>query len=313
MRHAGLAQTHHPGLSARLSFGQTQALILDSSDAFNHGDNAFHALLGCLGRRTSAVPLGRARQPSHTCAVAWHRLRLGQLVLPIGCGRTSPTPAAIGLGSAGLRLEFGFGQYDPLAQDYARRMWQWLDHLQIQTPICLVGHSLGALMAVSAARLQPQRVRRLVLLAPARGYGEASAEERARVLQSRLHSLQTLGPLGMANARASAMLSPQARPEWIAAVREIMSQIRPAGYTQAVHMLCSGRLLNDVRQLTQPITVASGEADGITTPQACDEVALAAGQRRVSLGPVGHACALEASKAVNELLHLSVNTENLNG
>jgi phosphotransferase system IIA component len=28
---------------------------------------------------------------------------------------------------------------------------------------------------------------------------------------------------------------------------------------------------------------------------------------------VGHACALEASKAVNEFLHLSVNTENLNG
>ncbi len=213
----------------------------------------------------------------------------------------------------GYGLSSALASTTPLAQDYARRMWQWLDHLQIQTPICLVGHSLGALMAASAARLQPQRVRRLVLLAPARGYGEASAEERARVLQSRLHSLQTLGSLGMANARASAMLSPQARPEWIAAVREIMSQIRPAGYTQAVHMLCSGRLLNDVRQLTQPITVASGEADGITTPQACDEVALAAGQRRVSLGPVGHACALEASKAVNELLHLSVNTENLNG
>lgn len=252
-------------------------------------DQATHVLLHGIGSGSASwsAQLAAAEQARHLRILAWDAPGYG-----MSSALSSPTP---------------------LAQDYAQRMWQWLDHLQIQKPICLVGHSLGALMAASAARLRPQRVRRLVLLAPARGYGEASDQERARVLQNRLHALQTLGPQGMANARAAAMLSPQARPEWVAAVREIMSQIRPDGYTQAVHMLCSGRLLNDVRRIAQPIAVASGEADTITTPQACDEVALAAGQCRVSLGPVGHACALEASEAVNELLQLSVQTENLNG
>jgi len=69
----------------------------------------------------------------------------------------------------------GYGQSTPLpmaqpqARDYAERLWQWLDALQVHAPVCLVGHSLGALMVASAARLQPARVTRVVLLSPARG------------------------------------------------------------------------------------------------------------------------------------------------
>ena len=50
------------------------------------------------------------------------------------------------------------------------------------------------------------------------------------------------------------------------------------------------------------MAVASGEADTITPPAACDEVAAAAGVRRLSLGAVGHACAVEAAQAVIDLL-----------
>ena len=71
----------------------------------------------------------------------------------------------------------------------------------------------------------------------------------------------------MAQARAAAMLSPQARPEMVEQVRRTMAAIDPAGYTQAVHLLAQGRLLHDVSQLRLPVTVASGEADTITPPQ----------------------------------------------
>jgi pimeloyl-ACP methyl ester carboxylesterase len=208
----------------------------------------------------------------------------------------------------------GYGHSAPLAAsaptagDYAQRLWAWLDALQVHAPIELVGHSLGALMAASAARMQPERVRRVVLLSPARGYGDAPAAERTRVLQGRLDTLQRLGPQGMAEARAAAMLSPEARTDWVAAVRETMAQIDPAGYTQAVHMLAGGQLLDDVRSLHVPVVVASGEADTITPPEACDSVAQAAGVSRISLGPVGHACALQAADAVNALLGLPMVT-----
>jgi len=101
---------------------------------------------------------------------------------------------------------------EPLAQDYAERLWAWLDAMYVTQPVVLAGHSLGALMAASAARLQPASVSRLLLLAPARGYGDASDAERARMVQGRLSNLQQLGPQGMANARGAAMLSSQAAP-----------------------------------------------------------------------------------------------------
>jgi len=202
----------------------------------------------------------------------------------------------------------GYGQSSPIepawpqAGDYGQQLWAWLDALGVRTPLVLVGHSLGAIMAVGAALQQPARVQRLVLLSPARGYGDAPEAERTRMVESRLSSLQQLGPAGMAQARAAAMLSPQARPEWIEAVRRNMAAIDPAGYTQAVHLLAQARLTQDLAALKLPVQVASGEADTITAPAACDEVAAAAGVQRVSLGPVGHACAIEAADAVCRLL-----------
>jgi pimeloyl-ACP methyl ester carboxylesterase len=191
---------------------------------------------------------------------------------------------------------------EPQASDYAARLWAWLDALSCRSPVVLVGHSLGALMAASAALAQPQRVARLLLLSPARGYGDAPAAERERMVAGRLAHLQQLGPQGMAQARAAAMLSPQALPQWVEQVRQNMAAIDPAGYTQAVHLLAGGRLLHDVAGLTVPMTVASGEADTITPPAACDDVAAAARVPRQSLGPVGHACAIEAADAVIALL-----------
>jgi pimeloyl-ACP methyl ester carboxylesterase len=192
----------------------------------------------------------------------------------------------------------------PSAQDYAERLWSWLDALYVNQPVVLAGHSLGALMAASATRLRPHAVSRVVLLAPARGYGDAPLAERQRVVQGRLANLQQLGPEGMARARASAMLSPGAAPALQDAVRETMSQIDPVGYAQAVQMLGQACLAQDLNKLNSPVLVASGEADTVTTPANCDAVAQDAAAKRISLGPVGHACPLEAAEAVNELLGL---------
>jgi pimeloyl-ACP methyl ester carboxylesterase len=192
----------------------------------------------------------------------------------------------------------------PSAQEYAERLWSWLDALYVNQPVVMAGHSLGALMAASATRLRPHAVSRLVLLAPARGYGDAPLAERERVVQGRLRNLQQLGPHGIALARAAAMLSPGAAPALQEAVRETMAQIDPAGYAQAVQMLGQACLAQDLKTVACPVWVASGEADTVTTPANCNAVAQDAAAKRISLGPVGHACPLEAAEAVNELLGL---------
>ena len=112
----------------------------------------------------------------------------------------------------------GYGGSDALpmerpdAGDYAARLWAWLDapDVAVRAPVTLVGHSLGALMAARAAVHSPARVVRLVLLAPAGGYARASAEVREQKLADRLANLARLGPAGMAQHRAGAMLSANA-------------------------------------------------------------------------------------------------------
>ena len=189
----------------------------------------------------------------------------------------------------------------PTADHYAARVWAWLDALQIEK-LTLVGHSLGALMAAAATRAAPQRVERLFLLSPAAGYGLAAAEVRASKLRDRLHALDKLGPQGMADKRGAALLSPQADAEQVAFSKDVMAQIDPPGYAQAARMLSNGRLVEDLAHITCPIQVASGSLDSITPPAACRLVADAARTPLIDLGPVGHACPLEAADQVNALL-----------
>lgn len=192
----------------------------------------------------------------------------------------------------------------PDATHYVTRLWAWLDALGLTQPLTLVGHSLGALMAARAAVLQPQRVAALVLLAPAQGHARLDAAQRERLLHDRLAALANLGPAGMAQQRAAAMLTPDAPTELVAMVQAVMAQIQPSGYTHAARMLSGGDLLADLAQLRCPVQVASGSADRITPPAGCQQVAAAAGVAWTDLGPVGHACPLQAGPAVNALLGL---------
>lgn len=192
----------------------------------------------------------------------------------------------------------------PLAHAYAQRLWAWLDAMHIRTPVTLVGHSLGAIMAASAAVMQATRVEKLVLLAPAQGYGAADEALRRQKREDRLHLLQTWGPQGLAEKRGAAMLSAQAAPTLVAFVQSVMAQVHVAGYTQATHLLAQSDVLSDLQQWSGPLVVASGCADTITPMAACQALAQARQVAWHDLGDVGHACALEAATAVNALLDL---------
>jgi len=216
--------------------------------------------------------------------------------------------AAQGLGVNMLAWDApGYGQSapvgpaQPMASDYATRLWAWLDALGC-AQVYLVGHSLGCLMASAATRARPERVKHLWLLAPAAGYGLADPQVRQSKLQDRLDKLQNLGPAGMAAQRASAMLSAAASAEQVAWVEHTMAQVIPAGYTQASHMLARDDLASYLQGLNLPIDVACGQADRITPAQGCAQLAARLGVPFHLLGDVGHACPLEAAQAVNELL-----------
>lgn len=151
----------------------------------------------------------------------------------------------------------------PQAQDYARRLIALLDACALDQ-VVLVGHSLGTLIATALAARHPERVRGLVLLACAQGYGRPPGELDGKS-QDRLDALQRLGRQAFAEERAPGLLhAPDSKPELKQAVVAAMARINPEGYTQAVHMLASGDLASDAAQCRCPSLLVLGGEDRIT-------------------------------------------------
>ncbi|MDB6049648.1 MAG: hydrolase [Pseudomonas sp.] len=219
----------------------------------------------------------------------------------IGSGAGSWLEVALLLGQYARVVAWeapGYGDSTPLsveapsAEDYAERLVATLDALGIDDCL-LVGHSLGAITAAAFTRLYPQRVRRLVLISPARGYGGPAREiQRQQVRSKRISTLEQLGIAQMAAQRSAAMLSPRPSVKALEWVRWNMSRLNADGYRQAIELLCGADLLRHT-PLAVPCEVHCGEADGITAPEACLTLAKALGAPFTLIPDAGHASPIE--------------------
>jgi len=189
----------------------------------------------------------------------------------------------------------------PVASDYASVLTEWLDALHIERCV-LVGHSLGAIIAGAFAAIHPQRVSGLLLLSPAGGYGAACADVRETKRDQRLAMLNELGPHGLADKRSANMLSPHASDEARAWVRWNMSRVIVRGYAQATHLLANADLAADLARFKGRVNVAVGADDTITTPAACERLALVAGTQLQVVPRAGHAGYIEASAAYTAII-----------
>lgn len=192
----------------------------------------------------------------------------------------------------------------PVALDYATRLRDLLDARAMQRPVDLVGHSLGCLMAAAFARAYPDRVRKLVLMAPALGYRVPPDGNMPDAVAARIIDMETHGPARMADLRAERLVDePAGKPAIVAAVRRAMASVTMPGYAQAVRMLASGDLLADLDDIAVPVLVLTGANDRVTPPagaeRARDVLAArpfrrGAADRYIAIAAAGHAVYLEA-------------------
>ncbi len=229
----------------------------------------------------------------------------------IGSGAGSWLHAALALADTTRVIAWdapGYGnsaaltQSAPGAADYASRLHDMLDALQIERCV-LVGHSLGTLMAGAYAHdLGKARVQKAVLLSPTRGYGNpALAERRQAVLSERLRTLEEVGIVKMARARPAKMLSSQPDAEALAWVRWNMERLNEGGYRQAIEMLC-GADMALYAPSPVPVEVHSGDEDVVTIPSNCRAIADMFQAPYGSIAIAGHACHIERPQAIAAIL-----------
>ncbi|VCU68472.1 4,5:9,10-diseco-3-hydroxy-5,9, 17-trioxoandrosta-1(10),2-diene-4-oate hydrolase [Pigmentiphaga humi] len=229
----------------------------------------------------------------------------------IGSGAGSWLHAALALAGRTRVIAWdapGYGQSAPLApespgaEDYALRLHQMLDALGVERCV-LAGHSLGTLMATAYAHGPGrQRVQRLILLSPTRGYGNpALAERQEAVRAERLRILETEGIAGMARTRPAKMLSSERAPEALAWVRWNMERLNLAGYRQAVQMLCNADMAR-YAPAAMPVEVHSGDEDTVTIPANCRAIAAMFDAPYAPIAAAGHACPIERPAAVAAII-----------
>ncbi len=200
----------------------------------------------------------------------------------------------------------GYGQSEflppttPKASDYAQALHDFLERLLLKD-VALIGNSLGCLMASAYAAAHPERVRSMVLLGPAAGYGGLA--DRDEKLRGRLAQLEELGPEGMARERSPTLVAKGSPPFALELVRWSQRRIRPQGYRQAVHCLAQGRLADDARRFPKKVLVACGSEDIITPEASCKPLAAAFPRAEYrTLAGLGHAPHIEAPELINGLI-----------
>ena len=246
-------------------------------------------------------------------SMAWREAGEGRplvLLHGIGSGSGSWTGQLAGLAGTHRVIAWdapGYGesapldQSQPLAADYAAVLGDVLDRLGVEAPV-LVGHSLGALVAAARASQPSASPAALVLASPARGYGLAQEDVRQTKYRERIDTVERLGVEGMAAQRAAGLCAPGAAAEVVERVRSTMARVTAGGYAQAAHVLAYDDLLTHLRRVEAPVAVLCGDADTVTPPAACEQLARDIGAPFMLLHSVAHACYVEDAVQFNAAL-----------
>jgi len=157
--------------------------------------------------------------------------------------------------------------------DYAAQLLRLLDHLQLEQ-VSIIGHSMGALVAVAFALAHPDRVTALV---PMNIVYRRTADKRTAVEERANQVLQNGQITGIetALARWFADKDDPATLEKKAQVHNWMNQLTPVGYgrTYRLFAISDDAFIDCLDRLTMPVLYLTGENDPNSTPAMSQQMA----------------------------------------
>ncbi|MGG0474932.1 alpha/beta hydrolase [Priestia aryabhattai] len=148
-------------------------------------------------------------------------------------------------------------------KDFAHVLNGMLKQLNLEK-IYLLGHSMGAAIAIDFCTLYPHKVKKLILADPTRGAAALTLEENESKLKNRLFSIENLSPEEIAEKRIGALLSPYASLDVQRRVTAIMKQVRPMGYRSVTHSLYHLNQMDLLTNIEVPVLIICGELDSVT-------------------------------------------------
>ncbi|HXH03549.1 MAG TPA: alpha/beta fold hydrolase [Candidatus Competibacteraceae bacterium] len=191
----------------------------------------------------------------------------------------------------------------PTLGDYARQLARLLDALDIGAAN-VVGHSMGALVALAFALDHPERVLRLVAL---NAVYQRSAEQREAVI-SRATALAVCGVGDTVEGTLSRWFGDGQdgrQAEQAARIRAWLQAVDPVGYARTYRLFATAddAVADRLHTLRVPALFMTGEHDPNSTPAMSQNMAAATPMGRVLVVPgERHMMAYAAPERINPLL-----------
>lgn len=187
--------------------------------------------------------------------------------------------------------------------DFAAQLLQLLDHLQI-AQAHVVGHSMGALVALEFALQHPERCARLLAL---NAVFERSPEQRAAVLE-RARLLQSAGVAATVDSTIERWFGapvPAHLQEIAALTTDILGDVNAQGYARAYRLFATSDEVHADRlpQLAMPALFMTGAGDPNSSPAMSQAMAALAPRGEAQIVPgARHMMNLTDAQPVNERL-----------
>lgn len=187
--------------------------------------------------------------------------------------------------------------------DYARQLADLLDHLRIDAS-AVIGHSMGALVALEFALRYPERATRVVAL---NATFNRTPEQRARVL-ARAEELECAGVAATMDSTIERWFGkpvPADLQAYAGLAAELMAQVHPVGYARSYRLFATSDAAHAGRlhQLRMPVLFMTGEFDPNSTPAMSEAMANQVPQAQwVVVKDARHKMPLTCAQEVNERL-----------
>ncbi len=231
----------------------------------------------------------------------------------VGGGRHGWSPqqahvAALGWRSLAWDMP-GYGEsamVTPYDLDHlAQALWQMLDAAHIDHAV-LVGHSMGAMVALQAWTQKPERITGLLLAATSPAFGNSDGDFQKQFLAQRLAPLEAGKTMGdIADKLIPTMAAPgadqaNAIPAQLKSAHQSMSAVPPHTYRAALQALVQFEQRAALPTLTVPVLCLAAEHDRTAPPAVMERMAQKIPDARYAcLAGAGHLLHYEQPEAFN--------------
>ncbi len=226
----------------------------------------------------------------------------------VGGGREAFRPQMQPLADEGFRAVAwdmpGYGESPAIAPydmaGLAAALVALLDRLDLARAV-LLGHSMGAMVALDAVARTPERVAGLVLSAGSPAFGKPDGAWQQAFLRDRLGPLDAGRTMAdVAQRLVPSMIGAGADPEGVALASRLMSGVPPATYRAALHALMGFDRREALASVAVPTLAVAGEVDPAAPAAVMEKMAARIpGAQFVLLPRAGHLANLEQPQAFN--------------